>query len=202
MPTYQEGVYDSVEVVGQGFTKSSKKGTPGFYLTIRPGEYDRTVTFWLPDGNEQSVDIMLNGLEAMGLDLSGLERFTQLDDRSQNHVSFVGSTVSVQCSYDNQGVKVYERWEAPNSGLRQMEQLDQPSIRKLDALFGKKLKGRSAKPATANGEKPAPRPEVGPGVSNAQRAAAQNAPDAQTDDIPFSLLWAIPFVGMLLQQLT
>jgi hypothetical protein len=175
MPHFTEGVYDNIEIVGQGFTKSTKKGTPGFYLTIRPGDYDRTITFWLPEGNEQSVDIMLTSLETLGLDLTGLERFTQLDPRSQNHVSFVGLTISAQCTYETSNGKTYERWEVPFSGMKQPETLDEPSIRKLDAMFGKKLK---AKAETA---KPKPKPQK---PLSQDIAEAAEAPEA-TDDIPF-----------------
>jgi hypothetical protein len=186
MPHYTEGTYDNVEVTGQAFVKSSAKGTPGFELTILPGEFPRKVTFWLPDGNELSVDIMLRSLEAMGLDLSGVERFSQFDSRSSQHVSFVGQNVSVVCEYESANGKTYERWSAPYTPTAKVaETLDVASIRKLDAMFGKKLKGRMP---------PAPKPEAKPaeatGVNKSQvaqaRAANEQAAEPGADpEIPF-----------------
>lgn len=184
MPHYQESIYDGVEIVAQGFTKSTQKGTPGFFIAIRPGEYDRQITFWLPEGKEDAVDRMLTSLEMLGLDLTGLERFTQLDPRSSSHVSFVGCQVSVQCTYETSNGKVYERWDVPFSGMKQPETLDEPSIRKLDAMFGKKLK---AKASAAKPKPPAPKakPAAPPAETlDEEIEEAKDAPEG-TDDIPF-----------------
>jgi hypothetical protein len=200
-PFYDEGMYDDVEIIAQGFMKSSTKGTPGFFLTISPGEYDRNITWYLPDGKEDAVERLLAGLESLGLPLDKLERFTQLDPRSTSHVSFVGYKVTVKCSYDKQsgGGKVYERWEAPYTPGNAPAELDQASIRKLDALFGKKLKSRPKAPppvATAKAEKAErlskPAREVTQDVIDKNSPPEEFPAKATNDDIPFA--WFLPFL--------
>lgn len=175
MPSYDQGVYENVEITGQGFSQSKEKKTPYFFLTISPGEYERTISFYLPDGKEDAVDRMLDSLERLGLNMNGLERFAQLDPRSQAHVSFVGSTVTVECKHETNNGKTYERWDVPFLGGVKPVELDQPAIRKLDAMFGKKLK---AKAATA---KPKPKPAKPLSQDIAEAAAAPEA----DDEIPF-----------------
>jgi hypothetical protein len=149
-PHYQEGVYDNVEIVGQGFTRSKQKGTPGFYLEINPGgDYARKLEWWLPGDREDAVDRLLEDLTSLGLPIDKLSSFSQLNPGDPLHVSFVGITVSVKCRHEGQ----YERWSTLRASKpKEVAPPDPSAIRQLDALFGKKLKGKTVQPTTPKGK--------------------------------------------------
>jgi hypothetical protein len=178
---YEAGTYENVEIVGQGFTQSSTKKTPGFFLAIRPGQYDRTITWWLPEGKEDAIDRMLAGLRTLELPVDSIFHFDQLDPRSSSHVSFAGQTVTVVCKHEAGEGGMFEKWDAPYIG-RVQEELDDASIRKLDAMFGHKLKGaeRAAKPT------PKPAASKKPTHAEVARSGEANHPAvAEGEEIPF-----------------
>lgn len=113
------------------------------------------------------------------LGLQGSPR--QLDLNEDCAVDLRGKELAFFCKHepnqDNSGLR--EVWSLAME-RKPLERLDPKGLRALDAMFGK------AKPPKTEAEKP-PRKEVGPGVSNSQRAAAAKGEEeaGTQDDIPF-----------------
>ena len=137
MASYQEGIY-KVQVLGQGLNESTKKGTPGFFLSILPdgGAYERRIQWWL---TEKTVEFVLRDLKKLGYNYP---TFTRLDTECEGYHNFVGMEFEAACKHEvdpNDSSKVYERWELPYEAA-EIVRLDKKGARKLDALFGKQLK--------------------------------------------------------------
>lgn len=142
MASYAEGLYQNVPIIGQGYSKSKEKNTPYFFLTIKPGDYERELRFYLPDGKEDAIDRLFSALERIGFDGSS---FAELDPDNPKFWDFSQTTIDCECKHEANGGKTYERWELPFAGIaREVAPLDSKDVRKLDALFGKKLKDRFA----------------------------------------------------------
>jgi hypothetical protein len=125
---------------------------------------------------DKTVPYVQEDMKRLGLE--GSPR--QLDLNEDCAVDIRGKELAFFCKHeptqDNSGLR--EVWSLAME-RKPIERLDAKGLRALDAMFGK------AKPPKSNGDKPAQRPEVGPGVSNSQRAAAANAADANDGSIPF-----------------
>jgi hypothetical protein len=168
---YSEGDY-SCEVKQQGFEKA-KTGKDMIVFVFRPEaivaqddegnqvldssihtEWDRTCRIVLDPSNEKVMEYAMKKLRHAGF--TG-ESFKDLD--------FVGKQIIFRCKYSNYNGGEVEQWEMPLPALesREVPPLDNNAARRLDALFGKKLKEGSSKPKSD----PAPK---------------QTVPDAGDDD--------------------
>ena len=178
MTSYEPGLYQNVPVVAQGFGESKDKHTPGFFLKIKPGDYEREIWWYLPDGKEDAIDRLMSGLETLGFDGSS---FAELDPASPKFWDFTQTTITAECRHEAYNGKQVERWQLPFSGVaREVAPLDPKGIRKLDALFGKKLSERFAgKRGAATRATPAPLPKT------VEQELAENPPTEAESDIPF-----------------
>lgn len=160
-PFYEKGLY-VCRVVQQGHG-TSKNGNPMILLGIEP----HYLVLHNPDGSEE-----------LELTTQRYERTVRLvvatDDQKDyallklRHAGFVGTSFSelnligadVRCQCDHQpgqgehADRVYEQWDLqlPPRERQELEPLDKAAARKLDALFGRRLK--------AGGSQPAPRTAV------------------------------------------
>lgn len=170
MASFEKGRYRA-KIVGQGFgeTKPSTPGKDpnpkffwriipiGMYSIDKPGgelaecnQWERMIERVI---TENTVDYFVQDLEKLGC---SIRSFEQLDPENEGHYSFVDLEVDVFCNHktSNDG-KTFEEWRFSFGGggkSREVEPLDKKSLRKLDALFGQKLKAAIGKPAKANGK--------------------------------------------------
>lgn len=171
---YREGNYNAT-VIAQAFGESREKGTPYFALTIRPDEFnsgepemepvsgqERTIWMYLTEGTAEFVARDLRTVGFVG------SSFSDLDPANEKHHSLVGNRIPVYCKHEDYKGQTKEKWQISSGGGKiEHKPIDNKSMRKLDALFGKHLK--AAKPA--NGQ--------------AAAAARSPAPALKDDDIPF-----------------
>ena len=182
MPYHEEGIHNC-KIIGQGFTKSATKGTPGFYLKIQPdgSEYEREVTWWITEGTHEFAIRDLRKLGFQG------DSFGSLDPDAPGYHDFAGQSIHVECRHEpgNNG-KTYERWELPFAGTpRETASLEKKEIRKLDNLFGKALKQSViAAPAEAPAEETPAAPQEQEHITR-QDAIDEANQAANDDDIPF-----------------
>ena len=193
MASYAARLYENVPIVAQGFCTSKKKETPGFYLVIKPGEYERTITWWLPDGDEAAIDRLFAGLETLGY--AG-ESFAQLESTTPGFFDFSQLQISCECKHQNAtdgSGKVYEQWQLPFANTNEVTPLDADQIRRLDTLFGRSMKDRfGKKPAMPGPAGPVPKAKPsGPSVpemhNDFDKGMAQEAEELHVNDesIPF-----------------
>ena len=153
---YPLGTYEGVPIIGQGFGESPEKKTPFFYLTIKPGDYERTITLFLK--TEKGAARMRAALEAAGLPL--FDEFSELDLNNEHHLSFVGLEITCVCTHETSNGKTYDQWDLPYGGGKQIEPLCAEGIRRLDAIFGKPKPPAAKAAAPAAEAKPGPKREV------------------------------------------
>ena len=146
MPTYYaEGPYRA-EIKEQGLSKS-KNDNPQFFLKIVVLEsldinpisyqqYERTI-FWTV--TEKTIDFVVDKLATLGFQGAS---FRQLDPSHVGHQSFVGQEIEVYCKLETYEGKEREKWDLSFTGGGTQEPLDESEARKLDALFGRKLKDK------------------------------------------------------------
>ncbi len=182
MPQFDEGIY-TCEITDQGLNKSSKKGTPGFFLRVLPegSEYTRDVQWWITEGTAKFVARDLKSLGFKG------RSWGELDTRREGFHNFVGATIKVACTHEENGDKVYERWGLPFGGA-DLKPLDKAEAQQLDSMFGAELQSQPdeySEPA-----RPAPASEPAWDRDAAQESAEQMAQEAANiaDDDP-----SIPF---------
>ncbi len=173
---YTIGEY-KCEVVDQGLS-NSKTNNPQIWLRVRilesidrPDEkvdqYERTIYWTL---TEKTIDFTVEKLELLGF--AG-QSFRDLDPNVQGHHSFIGQQIDCYCKHETYEGKEREKWDLSNPGAKMPDPLSESDARRLDALFGRKLKDRFKKSgAAAKKEKPVP-------------LAAEVAAVASDDDIPF-----------------
>lgn len=138
-----------VRVVSQSFSES-KSGKPQFVLRVVPiGRYN----FERPGGaldtchdeergiymtiTDKSIDYVVDKLAALGFDGRS---FSELDPETPNHVSFVGKEIDAVCKHEEYQGKVGEKWDVSLASTAPGATLDSAGVRKLDALYGSKLK--------------------------------------------------------------
>lgn len=177
MAYYEQGIYQNVPITGQGFSESKDKKTPYFFLAIKPGEHERQIQWYIPDGKEDAIDRLLSALETLGFDGGS---FSELDPNSAKFWDFTQITITAECKHEAYNGKQVERWQLPFAGVaREIVPLDSKQVRKLDALFGAKLKTRF------NGKRRAA--TVAPAVAKPQQSIeaelAENPPN--DTDVPF-----------------
>lgn len=150
MPHYQPGRYRCV-IEGQGFGESKVKKTLYFYLRFRPvmlihspddeeplqSEYQRDVVLYLTDN---TVDTAIGHLRDLGWEGTN---WVELDPENPNFFDFEGTDVVLSCDHEQNGDKVYERWQFPFSGGGFEHQKEADTIRRINAMFGKALKKAS-----------------------------------------------------------
>lgn len=184
------------KITGQGFGESKTKATPYFYLEIQPEwEVINGEPTELPDGliayqrrieryiTDKTFDYLIEDLKDLGWPGGPLS-----DLGPEGSVSFAGQDVRCRCIHeeaiDGSG-KLYERWmlnRGDGAGTaKPIEQpLDKTGLRKLDALFGDKLKS-----AFCGKAKAAPKPAASKAVARMQQPIDDiDKPDADYD-LPF-----------------
>ncbi len=172
---YEQGTY-RCRVSGQGFFKlDNDKKTEYFGLTVVPlgrlnptdpdgpltpcEDWPRTVRLWL---TAKAVEITGNQLMDLGWDG---ERFVDLDPATDGFHDFSNQEVTLVCTREQVGTKVYDTFSFPRSSnpVGSGPEPDPEIAIKLDRLMGNK-----AKPKTK---------------AKAKKAAApQEVPD---DEVPF-----------------
>jgi hypothetical protein len=172
---YQPGDY-LCKIVNQGFAESKDKKTPYLFLVVRPvaqygmsdeGEqeypvemqYDRTVSLWLTDKTVERTAERLCEIGWAGADWNDLAPGGVCD--------LTGTELRLTCVHELYNNEPREKWDFPFSGVP--VQHDPSVSKKLNALFGKALKGHQAGAA-----KPA-----------RQAAPAGLAATAREEDLPF-----------------
>jgi len=156
MSYYQEGLYE-VRFKSQGFSESKEKKTPFFFLTFDPvnlilgddihpvdARYECKVDLWL---TEKTVERTVENLRTIGWEGNSFR------DLEPGGFSFEGVVGHLRCSHEQNGEKVYDKWDFPATGGVKVEHVS-GMAKKLDALFGKALK--ASKPAAKAVEKPVP----------------------------------------------
>lgn len=179
-PYYHEGRY-RMRITDQGFAETEKKGTPYFFLRGTPltqfvegneyevKPYEREIVMYLTD---KAVDYAVDKLRSLGWEGSS---FKELDPASPNAVTWVGQIIDVECAHETTDSGTWERWNLPYVATdKPPKPKGDPKVAsKLDAMFGKLLKGDKA---AAKPSKPAP----------AKKPKAVGATAAKDDgDIPF-----------------
>jgi uncharacterized protein (TIGR02996 family) len=165
--TYTDGCLYKGTIVKWGLSESKAKKTPQVFFTVsikcetddKGGEFDcpsyeRTVWRALTDN---TVDYVVEELGKLGFTGSS---FAQLDpDHPQAH-DFLDQVVTVKCKHETYEGKINEKFEFHLGGTGP-KKMESGAAKKLDSLFGGKLKAVSsevkrekAKPAnTAPAEK-------------------------------------------------
>lgn len=154
MAHYEPGRYRCT-VVSQGFGNSKQKGTPYFYLTIKPQErivssevaercndsYEREIMMYITEG---TIKYVVPKLRSMGWDGND---WSDLDPQSRNDFhSFEGQEVTASCEIEHVDDKSYEKWNLSEGKSFEHERNDNV-VRTLNAMFGKALKANgSGKP--------------------------------------------------------
>lgn len=181
MTYFAQGAY-KCEVLDQGLS-ISKTEKPQIWLQVRVlesidnpeltlNQYERTIYWTLTD---KTIDFTLEKLERLGF--SG-DSFRNLDPNVEGHHSFVGQVIDCYCKLETYEGKEREKWDLSNqSGGARPDPLGDSDARKLDALFGRKLKERFKKPSA---RKPAKKSEP-----VAVGTVSDVDPPPADDDIPF-----------------
>lgn len=167
MANFEDNAVYDCKVLDQGFGKSKNKGTQFFFLTVQPvarvlsdtesepefTQFTRTIERYM---TEKTIDYFLEDLESLGW--SG----GQLSELAHNKC-FVGETIRCSCKHEN-GLdgKVYDKFSIYREFAgKKVEPLESTDVRKLDALFGSKVKakfGGSKKPAPTTIARSEPEP--------------------------------------------
>ena len=165
---YEQGTY-RCRVSGQGFFKlDNDKKTEYFGLTVVPlgrlnptdpdgpltpcEDWPRTVRLWL---TAKAVEITGNQLMELGWDG---ERFVDLDPAPDGFHDFSNQEVTLVCTREQVGTKVYDNFSFPRSSkpVGSGPEPDPEIAIKLDRLMGNKSKPKAkAKKAAAPQEVPA-----------------------------------------------
>lgn len=185
MTYYSQGAY-KCEVIDQGLSMSSTE-KPQIWLLVRVlqsndnpdltiNQYERTI-FWTL--TEKTIDFTLDKLERLGF--SG-QSFRDVDPNVEGHHSFVGQIIDCWCRLETYEGKEREKWDLSRDlTVTPPDPLGDSDARKLDALFGRKLKERFKKSSAAKPAKAESQPNEPLAVGNVQSAGAPPA----DDDIPF-----------------
>jgi hypothetical protein len=150
--TYIKGKYRA-RILEQGFTESSTKATPAFYLQLkilkRYGandeleacpEYERTYLQYL--ANETSINILRGHLKAIGVSITDM---AQLDPEAAGGLRLAGKEIDVECEIEVYNGQQRERWSIPRS--RKKLKLD--AVRALNDRYGHLLRNGEAAPQPA-----------------------------------------------------
>ncbi|MGI9507628.1 MAG: hypothetical protein ACR2RE_31700 [Geminicoccaceae bacterium] len=163
---YDAGQYRA-QITSQQFSETSN-GNPQFVLSFRllgmydptrPGELmvcqseERSIFRAITD---KTIDYWIEDLKSLGFDGGN---FSCLDPSDRSHYSFADLEVDVQCRHETYEGQERERWSlSREGGSLQLKPLEAQGLRKLDALFGKKL----GKPAASSPQPTQPEPDSVP----------------------------------------
>lgn len=184
MPVYYQTGLHSGECVGQ-FMDAPQGKSPYFALKFviqkrivnneehTVDQQERTVYLYLTD---KALEMTSEILAHLGYDKDSLR---WLDPKRDGYFNFVGKKCDLWCKHEEYQGEVREKWSI-SMPFAEATPLDDKELRRLDALFGKAMKGK-VKPS-GNG--------ILPGVPPEQRAAAGvGRPDPTKppteDEIPF-----------------
>lgn len=184
---YSEGNY-WVKCVSQAMGASKNKGTPQFSLrvaiagkvnplaptgdliAVESGE--RTLYMYITEG---TAERLCEDLQRIGFDK---DSFKFLNPANENFHNFCGVEFEAYCKHEEYEGKTNEKWSiAFDRNAATAEPLEDKEVRKLDNLFGKFLKKKSAPEAE---KEPPPKNKPIRGVTRQQQAAT-----AASEDIPF-----------------
>jgi uncharacterized protein (TIGR02996 family) len=170
--TYTNGGLYSGKIVKWGLAESSKKKTPQAFFTVlienevdAQGEtfdcpsYERTIYRAITDN---TVDRLIDDIARLGVELSS---FSQLDPDSPNAVTFEGREVQIKCKHETYEGKTNERFDF-NFGGGGPAQMEATGVKKLDQLFGPRLKKAAA-------EKPRPATRTPPAQKTTEQQAEE-----------------------------
>lgn len=148
---YQPGRYKGV-VAAQAMSET-KTGNTQFVLTIDllgfcdPSQPDSLTR--VPPGQrsvfrvitDKTIDYVLEDLKYLGYDKP---TFGPLDPSHPQHHSFKGQEVDLICAHEEYNEQMQEKWSLSRGGGLNLKPLDNAALRKLDALYGAKLKANAA----------------------------------------------------------
>ena len=125
---------------------------------------------------EKTINWLMEDLQTLGFEGTS---FQQLDPQDQKFIDLKGVEFEVYCNHKTwQGISKEDWSLAGSGGGPPIKPLDAEAVRKLDALFGKRLKeGKKYSEPVAPTAKP-----VGANSAKQQKVAAESAP---ADDVPF-----------------
>jgi len=203
--SYQHGFVYWGRVLEQKFG-ANKQGNPQLNITFRilgqvdpnnpEGDlvkappFERTAFMTITEGTVDFVTEHIQRLsDAAGIE-TGLSSWAQLDPDSPRFThSFVDAELGFYCKHDSYNGKATEKWSVAKAGggkRPEVAAIDDKATRKLDALFGKQLKG--VKPATKASESngpPVATKEPPKGREPVYSEAEIDAAKAAQDGIPF-----------------
>lgn len=135
----------------------------------RDPAYDRTIRVIIDEADPQSLDFAIKKLRAAGFTGSKIEE-----------LNLVGQRVRVRCKHTNGDAgKVFDNFDFDLPFTSTARPLDTSFTRKLDALFGKRLKDGAAPKPSASTQ------HAGPTRRNLESAAPVQPPRSNGDGIPF-----------------
>ena len=171
----------------------SRNGTPQFVLSFRPdwkvdlerpGEellpcdhWERSVFFYF---SAKAVEISLEQLHEIGFRGTS---FFELDPETPGFCDFCGLTIDVICEHEAYQGETKERWRlARAGGGLEIKKLDDRQTRKLDALFGRKLKELKELAEKSSMDPEFTQPKASEPVAHASEAEIEAA---EQDQVPF-----------------
>ena len=149
---YDVGLYLG-SVTAQAMSET-KNGNPQFVLTFNvigkldqsqpdsvircnPGQRSVFMVF-----TEKTMDFALENLKAIGFNKSS---FSFLDPNRQGYHDFIGQQIEFWCAHKEYEGNLNEKWSISNGGGGlNLKPVEPAAIRKLDALYGAKLKAGAA----------------------------------------------------------
>jgi hypothetical protein len=184
MPAYYQKGLHVGECIAQWMGQSDNdKKTPYFALKfmilarvegdreIAVEQNERSVYLYL---SEKALDMTTDVLAFLGYEKDSL-RF--LDPAAPNYHSFAGKKCDLWCKVEEYNGDTKEKWSISMPLDRQITPIDDKELRRLDALFGKSIKGKRSPQAESTRQEPAP-------TAVAERQERATAPPPG-DDIPF-----------------
>lgn len=138
---------------------------PDTLIRVTPGQRScfRVIT-------EKTIDYVIEDLKYLGYDKPS---FGPLDPSSPQHHSFKGQEIDVVCTHEDYEGNMQERWSLSRGGGLNLKPVDNATMRKLDSLFGGKLKANAS-----------PSAKTAASRQNAN-AATETVPPEDGDSVPF-----------------
>lgn len=161
-------------VVGQGLSVA-KSGNEQFWIQvepigqINPADPESPDLLRCPQGKtrtiyraitDKTIDWIKRDLEYL-MERSGksggIGGFEYLDPNTPGYVDFTNAEVEATCDHEDYQGKTQERWNLASGTGMQAKPLEEKSVRKLNAMFGKELRsigGEAPKRQPAKVQKP------------------------------------------------
>lgn len=188
---FDEGTYQA-KITTWGLSKA-KTGTNQFFICFKPtgqivedgdgrgiipcSDHERTIFRPI---TENTINYVIDDLQQLGYNRDG---FQYLDPAAQNAHNFAGQDIEVVCAHESYQGKDKERWSFgwAGGGSLQLKPLENDDVRKLNALFGKRLmSAKTAAASKANGATPNQAPARPASPAPARQPVRQ--PAHQQDD--------------------